>query len=75
MRAAASSIARGRPSSLAQISTTAGAFSSVREKSGLTARARSTKSLMASYSGRCSRGGRDSGSGNERGGTGNSYSP
>ena len=37
MRAAASSMARGSPSSLAQISATAEAFSSVSEKSGLTA--------------------------------------
>ena len=46
--AAASSIARGSPSSLAQIPTTAAAFSCVRENSGLTARARSTKSPSAS---------------------------
>ncbi|HSK85606.1 MAG TPA: hypothetical protein VK902_19710, partial [Rubrobacter sp.] len=47
--AAASSIARGSPSNLAQISATAGAFSLVKEKSAFTARARSMKSLMDSY--------------------------
>ena len=48
MRAVASSIASGRPSSRAQISATAAAFSSVSRKSGFTARARSTKSWIAS---------------------------
>ena len=68
-------MAKGSPSNLAQISTIAGAFSSVREKSGLTAIARSTNSLTASYRVRNSTGGSDSGSGSERGGTGNSCSP
>ena len=49
MRAAASSIARGSPSSLAQISATDGAFWLLTEKSGFTDLARSTKSLTASY--------------------------
>src|SRR5215210_7891937 len=47
--AAASSMAKGSPSSLTQISATAGALSLVIVKSGLTAFARSTKSLTASY--------------------------
>ncbi len=48
-RAAASSIASGRPSSLTQISAIAGAFALVTAKSAFTARARSTKSATASY--------------------------
>ena len=47
MRAAASSIASGRPSSRRQISATAAALPSVRAKSGRTARARSTNSATA----------------------------
>ena len=47
-RAAASSIASGRPSSLRQIAATAGALASVSAKSGRTACARSTKSATAS---------------------------
>ena len=49
IRAAASSIASGRPSSRRQISATAGAFSSVTAKSGLIAAARSTNSATAAY--------------------------
>ena len=49
MRAAASSIASGRPSRRTQISATAGAFAFVTAKSALTARARSMKSATASY--------------------------
>ena len=60
---------------LEQISITAGAFSSVSEKSGLIALARSKKSLTASYLVRCSTGGSDPVSGSESGGTGNSCSP
>ena len=48
-RTAASSIARGRPSSLRQISATAGALPLVSWKSGWTARARWTKKATASY--------------------------
>ena len=47
MRAAASSIASGRPSRRRQISATAAALPSVRAKSYRTARARSTKSATA----------------------------
>ena len=47
-RAAASSMARGRPSSRRQISATATAFSDVSAKSGWTASARATKSRTAS---------------------------
>ena len=47
MRAAASSIASGRPSSRRQISTTAAALLSVRAKPGRAARARSTNSATA----------------------------
>src|SRR5262249_32137776 len=47
VRAAASSIASGRPSRRRQISTTAAAFSRVRAKPGRTARARSTNSVTA----------------------------
>jgi hypothetical protein len=75
-RTAASSIARGRPSSRVQISATAAAFSRVRRKSGRTARARSTKREIASDSFRTSSSsGRQSGSGSRSGGTGNSRSP
>ncbi len=47
-RAAASSIARGRPSRRAQTSATSSPFRSVRAKSGRTARARATKRRTAS---------------------------
>jgi hypothetical protein len=55
MRAAASSIARGRPSSRWHISATAGAFSLVIWKSGLAFVARSMKRRTASYWVSCSR--------------------
>ena len=48
-KAAASSIAKGNPSSREQISATAGALAVVTVKSGLTACARSMKSRTASY--------------------------
>ena len=48
-RAAASSMARGKPSSRAQISATAGAFSFVTSKSGRTACARWMNRATASY--------------------------
>ncbi len=54
MRAAASSIASGKPSRRTQISATAGAFSFVTAKSDLTADARSTNSATASYCDRAS---------------------
>ena len=56
-------MARGKPSSLTQISATAGALWLVTKKSGFTAVARSTKSLIASYWVRTSKGGRILGSG------------
>ena len=49
VRAAASSMARGSPSSREQISATAGAFSFVTWKSGRAATARWMKSATASY--------------------------
>ena len=49
MRAAASSIASGSPSSRTQISATAGAFSLVTSNDGFTALARSMKSATDSY--------------------------
>ena len=54
-RAAASSIASGKPSSRSQISITGAALSAVRANSGLTARARSTKRRTASDSSNSSR--------------------
>src|SRR5215210_3817117 len=74
-RAAASSMARGNPSRLAQISDTVGAFSLDNEKSGLASLALSIKSLTASYWVRRSKEGNRSGSGKEREGTGYSRSP
>ena len=47
IRAAASSMASGNPSSRAQISATAGAFSLVTQKPGLIAAARSMKRATA----------------------------
>ena len=74
-RAAASSIASGRPSTLEQIAATVGAFSAVMVKSGLTAAARwennATAGLLSRASSECIC--RESGSG--RGSTGNSCSP
>ena len=52
-RAVASSIASGKPSNRTQSSATARPFSSVSRKSGLTARARSTNSSMASHCDNC----------------------
>ena len=52
MRAAASSIASGSPSSRAQIAATAAGFAAVRAKAGLAARARVTKSWTASGTGK-----------------------
>ena len=74
-RAAASSIASGRPSSLTQISAIAGALALVAEKSAFTARARSTKSATDSYCESEAISGRCAGSGSDREGTGNSCSP
>ena len=74
-RAAASSIARGKPSNRAQISVTADAFSRFSSKSGLTATARCTNSATAGYCDRTSTGGRASESGMPSGNTGNSCSP
>src|SRR5438093_85558 len=68
MRAAASSIARGRPSTRSQIPAIAGAFSLVARKSGLTATARSMKSLTASNCERADRLGSALRSGTARGG-------
>ena len=74
-RAAASSIASGRPSRRTQISATAGRVRVVTAKSALTARARSTKSATASYCDSDVNSGRRAGSGRPSGGTGNSCSP
>ena len=73
--AAASSMASGRPSSLAQISATAGAFSLVIAKSAFAALALSMKSLTASYWEKVSKPGNLFGSGTESGGTAYSCSP
>ena len=67
MRAAASSIARGNPSSLTHISATAGALSLVTAKSGFAACARSMNSRTASYWVSFSNGGRLAGSGSCQG--------
>ena len=75
MRAAASSIASGRPSRRTQISATAGAFSFVTSNPGFTARARSMNSATASYCESCDSEGRLAGSGRPSGGTGYSCSP
>ena len=75
IRAAASSIASGRPSRRTQISATAGAFSFVTSKPGRTARARSMNSATASYCESCDSDGRLAGSGRPSGGTGYSCSP
>jgi hypothetical protein len=48
MNLAASSIARGNPSTFAHIRPTVSAFRSVRQKAGSTARARSVNSLTVS---------------------------
>ena len=72
--AAASSMARGKPSSRAQMPATAGALALVTWKSGLTAWARSIKSATASYCESVTRSGRCLGSGSDNGGTANSRS-
>ncbi len=74
MRAAASSIASGKPSRRAQISATAGALVFVTWKSGWTACARSMKIATASYCDSVARFGRCLGSGSASAGTGNSCS-
>ncbi len=74
-RAAASSMASGRPSRRAQISTTAAALSSPKTKPGFTARARWINSATAGYSESSSTGPRFLGSGSASGGTCNSCSP
>ena len=68
-RAAASSMARGNPSSLTQISAMAGALSAVISKPRFAALARSMNSLTASYWERTSMGGSRLVSGTESGGT------
>ncbi len=77
IRAVASSIASGRPSSRRQISATAAALSSVSANSGRTARARSTKSWIASNRLIDLRGlaWPAAAAGSDSGGTGNSCSP
>ncbi len=76
VRVAASSMARGRPSSRAVISATTGAFCSVSANRGLAAWARSANSRTASTSVSAARSrGRRSGSGTWSGGTGYSCSP
>jgi len=74
-RTAASSIASGKPSTRAQISATARAFSVVSAKSSLTARARSTNSATAASCASTSTGGRRCRSGSASGATGHSCSP
>ena len=74
-RAAASSIASGKPSSCWQISTTADTFSFVTVKAGFTATARSINIATASYCVSRSNGGNRFGSGRDKGGTGYSISP
>ena len=69
MRAAASSMARGRPSNRTQISAIADAFSLLSSKSGLTAVARATNKATAEYSDSASIGGKDRESGRASGGT------
>jgi hypothetical protein len=74
VRVAASSMARGSPSSRAAISATAGAFWVVSRNSGRTAWARSTNSRTASDRPRASRSGGRRGSGRSSGGTTSSCS-
>ena len=74
MRAAASSIASGRPSSRRQISATAAALPSVRAKPGRTARARSTNSATAGEDSSSSSGTVAGSAGSASGGTGYSRS-
>ncbi len=74
MRAAASSIARGKPSRRAQISATAGALALLTWKSGLSACARAIKRATASYCDSVTRSGRCLRSGSKSGGTANSCS-
>ena len=75
IRAAASSIASGNPSSRAQISATAPALSLPSLKSGLTATARCRNSATAGYCDRLSGEDFPPGSGSASGGKGNSCSP
>ena len=74
-RAAASSIAKGRPSSLRQISTTSKAVSRSRSRFRLTAFARSQKSAVAGQRTMSSGVGSVTPDGNSKGGTANSCSP
>ena len=74
-RAAASSIASGRPSSLAQTSATAEMLLSSSWKSGSTAPARAEKSRTASFAASCSKLVPAAVSGSASGGTGYSCSP
>ena len=74
MRAAASSIASGKPSSLRQTAARVSALLSSSRKTGRTARARSTKRQIASFCSSSSREGPDTG-GSGRGSTGNTCSP
>src|SRR5438477_527454 len=74
IRAAASSIASGKPSSWRQMPTTMGAFSGVSVKLILTDWTRSRKSTIEGIRARASSGG-SSGGGSSRGGTINSRSP
>ena len=74
VRAAASSIASGRPSSRRQISATAAALPSVRAKPGRTARARSTNSATAGDAASSASGTPAGSAGSGSGGTGYSRS-
>ena len=73
--AAASSIAKGRPSSLRQISSTSDALCRSSWRSGITACARSQKSFVAGQPMMSSAGSSPIWEGDSRGGTGNSCSP
>ena len=75
MRAAASSIASGRPSRPMQISATAGALAAVSANSGSTAWARATNSATAGLAASDSRAPSAFGSGSSNGGIGTSCSP
>ena len=74
-RAAASSSASGKPSTLAQICAIQDAFAEVKAKSEMIACARSTKSWIAPYCESFSVSISIPTSGTSRGGTRNSYSP
>ena len=75
MRAAASSRARGSPSSRRQMAATAAAFASVSAKSARAARARSTNRSTQSLPARAAAVGWPGSSGTARGGTGKTRSP